>query len=402
MPAWSDMTARRDARERMDEPDCPTERLLRTVEHFALLNRLVARYRTLEAALATPWTVNGMADIDPGFDYRLNVRGDYDQLGEPVPRGYLRVLDRDAERRRDVPNTTGPRGSGRRELARQVASPQNPLTARVFVNRVWHWLFGAGLVPTPDNFGSAGQRPSHPELLDYLASRFVRDGWSVKTLVRELVLSETWCQSQQADPTALTLDPANRLWHHYPLRRLDAEAIRDAMLYGSGRLDNRRFGPPLDPHRPQEDPQKRLFSGPLDGAGRRSIYTRITIMEPPRMLATLNQPKPKIPTGKRDMTATPAQSLTLLNDPFVVQQAQAWAQRLVGRPPEPVAERIGHVFRRAFGRPPGPAETERWTAAVEDFSVARGVDQDDLMKHVAVWTDVVHAVFNTQEFIYLR
>src|SRR5207244_10227374 len=124
-------------------------------------------------------------------------------------------------------------------------------------------------------------------------------------------------------------DPANRLLHHFPLRRLEAEEIRDQILAASGRLDRRLGGPPVNPHRANEDPQKRLFSGPLDGDGRRSIYTKITIMEPPRLLALFNQPTPKIPTGKRDVTTTPSQSLTLLNDPFVIGQAEHWARRLV-------------------------------------------------------------------------
>ncbi|MEX0744182.1 MAG: PSD1 and planctomycete cytochrome C domain-containing protein, partial [Phycisphaeraceae bacterium] len=329
---------------------------------------LVDRYRRVEARLSEPWTVNGMADVDPGFDYRLNVRGDYDQLGEAVGRGYLAVI---AEAcggdsisaavphggssgdgaARDQAACFNVAGSGRGELAELIASPSNPLTARVFVNRVWHWLFGAGIVATVDDFGHIGELPSHPELLDYLAARFMAEGWSLKTLVREIVLSETFCQSQAAESSAAAVDPSNRLLHHYPVRRLDAESIRDAMLWVSGRLDRRLFGPPLNPYRLNEDAQKRLFSGPLDGDGRRSIYTKVTIMEPPRFLATFNQPAPKIPTGKRDVTTTPAQSLTLLNDPFVAAQAEYWAGRLLEHPVETAAQRVAGMFMSALGRP---------------------------------------------------
>ena len=140
---------------------------------------LVNYYRAIEKQIADPQTVNGMADVDPGRDYRLNIRGVYEDLGERVPRGYVKVL---AGERSGVAT----RNSGRLELANRVASPANPLTARVFVNRVWHWIFGTGIVATTDDFGHLGEKPSHPELLDYLASEFIAGGWSVKKLVQSL------------------------------------------------------------------------------------------------------------------------------------------------------------------------------------------------------------------------
>ncbi|MBI5761080.1 MAG: PSD1 domain-containing protein [Planctomycetales bacterium] len=356
---------------------------------------LVGRYRELEQQLALPATVNGMADINSGFDYALNVRGDYDQLGESVPRGYLRMLT-------GSQMGFGATGSGRLELADIIASPRNPLTARVFVNRVWHWLFGVGIVATTDDFGHVGDQPSHPELLDHLATRFVEEGWSLRKLVRSIVLTETWCQSGQAAAEAITKDPDNRLLHHFPLRRLEAEAIRDAVLAVSGRLDTKLFGPPIDPHRQNEDPQKRLFSGPLDGDGRRSLYTKITIMEPPRFLATFNQPEPKIPTGKRDVSTTPTQSLALLNDPFVSGQAEHWAKRLVALPQATVAQRLELMFATALGRTPSPEELERWSAAVVDLASQHGVSGVDVLQNVPVWKDVAHSLFNTKEFIYIR
>ena len=364
-----------------------------SAEWNAEIHRTVDRYRQLEKSLSEPWTVNGMADLDPGFDYRLNIRGEYDQLGEPIPRGYLKVINE--------PGSLGSSGSGRRELADRIASDDNPLTARVFVNRVWHWLFGTGLVATPDDFGHAAEQPSHPELLDFLAGRFMAEGWSLKRLVKSIVLSETWRQSQSLDPQALDADPSNRLMHHYPVRRLDAESIRDAMLAASGRLEPQFFGPPVNPYRRNEDPQKRLFSGPLDGAGRRAIYTKVTIMEPPKFLATFNQPTPKIPSGKRDVTASPAQSLALLNDPFVDGQADYWASRLIERQGA-VPDRIAHMFEQAFGRAPTPEETSRWVAAVLDLASAYELSPEKLMGSQAVWKDVAHAMFNAKEFIYVR
>jgi len=360
-----------------------------------LLASLVQRYRETERRLLEPWTVNGMADLDAGYDCRLNIRGDYDDLGEAVPRGYLAVLNEAARQFHD-------RGSGRRELAELIASADNPLTARVYVNRAWHWLFGTGIVATPSDFGHLGELPSHPQLLDYLATELVREGWSTKRLLRAIVLSQTWRQSGQIDQRAQAIDPKNRLLHHYPLRRLEAEAIRDAVLAVSGRLDPQLFGPPINPPRVHEDPQKRLFSGPPDGSGRRSIYTKVTIMEPAKFLATFNQPDPKIPTGHRDETTTPAQSLTLLNDPFIEQQAEFWARRLIAAKDTSAEDRMVRMFRTALGRSLQDQERRHWLRAADELAALHGVERAQQMDCVPLWTDLAHAMLNLKEFIYTR
>ncbi len=359
------------------------------------IRSLVDDYRATEQQLETPCTINGMADLDHGEDSRVYVRGDYAQLGPPVPRGYVKMLCGE-HREFDVEQ------SGRRKLAEHVADRENPLTARVFVNRVWHWLFGMGIVATTDDFGHVGDVPSHPELLDYLAARFMAEQWSLKRLVRAIVLTETWRQSSASAPQAVTADPANRLLHHYPLLRLEAEEIRDAILQVSGRLDDRLFGEPIDPHRLSEDPQKRLFSGPLDGNGRRSIYTKITIMEPPKFLATFNQPTPKIPTGRRDVTNTPGQSLALLNDPFVVDQAAYWGKRLAETDDVTAVARVSRMFGAAYGRAPDDVELTRWMNAMRDLARLHGIDENHVLRSSAVWRDIAHAMFNTKEFIYVR
>lgn len=358
------------------------------------VHRLVQRYRELEQKLAEPMTVNGMADLDPPVDYRLNIRGDYDELGDPVPHGAARFL-------LDICEVTQPRRT-RLELAELVASPKNPLTARVYVNRVWHWLFGQGLVRTPDDFGHAGDQPSHPELLDYLTHQFIASEWSTKHLVRSILLSETWQQSQQSVAGALDVDPTNRLLHHFSVQRLDAESLRDAMLFVSGRLESHLYGPTSNPYRLSEDDQKRLFSGPLDGLGRRSIYTKVTIMEPPRFLATFNQPAPKIPTGRRDVTTTPAQSLTLLNDPFVSGQADYWASQLILRSDPTIESRLQHMFLKALGRVADSEELSRWSEATRDFANEEQIPEQEVMNNRAVWQTMAHAMFNTKEFLYVR
>ncbi|MBC8352996.1 MAG: PSD1 domain-containing protein [Planctomycetes bacterium] len=357
--------------------------------------RLVAEYRNTEQLLATPCTVNGMADVEDGYDYRLNVRGDYDQLGDAVPRGFVQAITGSQK------GFVSPR-SGRRELAEFVASPENPLTARVFVNRIWHWVFGIGIVSTPSDFGHLGEQPSHPRLLDHLASQFIEDGWSTKKLIRAIVLSETFQQSGTVDAGARQLDPNNRLLHHFPLRRLEAESMRDAILAVSGRLDPQLFGSPINPARANEDPQKRLFSGPLDGNGRRSIYTKITIMEPPRLLALFNQPEPKIPTGKRDVTNTPAQSLALLNDPFVEQQAEHWANRLIELDHQTPNDRVKVMCELALSRAPTEAEVARWSIMVDNLATLRKVAPPEQMSSVVVWKDVAHTIFNLKEFLYTQ
>jgi hypothetical protein len=302
-----------------------------------------------------------------------------------------------------------PKNSGRLELANLVASASNPLTARVFVNRVWHWVFGTGIVATTDDFGHIGERPSHPELLDYLASEFVANGWSIKKLLRSLLLSETFKQSGRVSAKAREVDPLNRLLSHHPLRRLEAESIRDSLLAVSSRLDRTLYGETIDPPRTKEDTDKRLFSGPLDGNGRRSIYIKMTIMDLPKFLATFNQPSPKVPTGRRDKTNSPAQALALLNDPFVAAQAEFWAKRLIEQPHRNPQQRLAAMFRHAFGREPETAEMVRWSRIASDLAKLHEGEAvqapgavPSFMKSLDVWKDVAHTMFNAKEFIYVR
>ncbi|MEQ9410669.1 MAG: PSD1 and planctomycete cytochrome C domain-containing protein [Fuerstiella sp.] len=362
------------------------------------LQALVQQYRECESKLQSPRTVNSMVDCDPGVNYRLNVRGSYYELGDAVPRGYLRLLTSDDEESATFTSS----GSGRLELAQRVASSDNPLTARVYVNRIWQWLFGQGLVDTPSNFGKLGGTPSHPELLDWLAARFVEHGWSTKTLVREILLTQAWQQSGVTAPAAVDADPENRLLHHFSTRRLEAECIGDAMLAVSGRLNRSLYGPPHNPYRTSEDEMKRLFSGPLDGNGRRMIYTKVTIMEPARFLATFNQPDPKLPTGRRDLTNTPTQALTLLNDPFVKDVACYWGNAIVADESPTSACRLESMLSRAFSRTISAAEMDEWLHALNELARLRNVTQDRIMTDAQLWTDVAHTIFNCKEFIHLR
>ena len=287
------------------------------------------------------------------------------------------------------------------DWARQVTDARNPLTARVYVNRVWHYLFGEGLVRTPDDFGHLGEAPSHPELLDYLAARFVQDGWSTKKLIRTLVSSAVWRQASVPTRQAIDIDPENRMWHHFPMRRLEAEAIRDSILTVAGRLDRTLFGESIEPFRTAEDSQKRLFKGPLDGEGRRSIYIEMTLMEPPRFLALFNQPIPKQTVGRRDVSNVPDQALALLNDPFVIAMAKHWSERLDSVGFTSPEQRAQTMLETALARPARPEEIAGLLQLTRRSVELRG-GCGDILGCRPAWQDAAHAVFNLKEFLYVR
>jgi hypothetical protein len=359
------------------------------------LESLAAQYRATERELTLPRVTPGLADCGPGFEQPVFARGDWQRPGETVPRRYLEVLARPGER-------FDTSGSGRLGLAEHIARSDNPLTARVMVNRIWHHLFGTGLVRTPDDFGHVGEPPSHPELLDHLADRFVSDGWSMKRLIRALVLTRAFQLANRPSPAAREVDPQDRLLQHYPARRLEAEAIRDSILAASGRLDPRLYGPSIQPYRAKANADRRLFPGPLDGNGRRSVYIKNNLMEGPKFLCAFNFPGGKVATGRRDVTNVPSQALAMLNDPFVVQQAEVWAKRLVARTDASVDARIEHIFQVGLGRPPEPGERRRFEEAVAHFAQLLNVPADGALKSQAVWRDVAHTLFNLKEFAYIH
>jgi hypothetical protein len=247
-----------------------------------------------------------------------------------VPRQFLEVLA--GEKRQPFQQ-----GSGRLELARAIASKDNPLTARVLVNRLWLHHFGAGLVTTPSDFGVRSDPPSHPELLDYLARRFVDDGWSVKKMHRLMLLSHAYQQRSDLVPRAAQLDPENRLVWRMNRRRLDFEAMRDALLAVSGKLDLAMGGPAVD-----------IVAAPFNG--RRTVYGFIERQNLPGMFRTFDFASPDATTAQRYQTTVPQQALFLMNSPFVLEQARLLANRadVAGTPR--AEDRIQNVYRRAFGR----------------------------------------------------
>jgi hypothetical protein len=337
-----------------------------------------------------------MAMLDGnGRDEHVFVRGSPKTLGERVPRRFLEAL-------------AGPEplpdggASGRMELARQMTDPIcNPFLARVIVNRVWHHLFGRGIVGSVDNFGALGEPPTHPELLDSLADQFVKDGWSIKRLIRKLVLSNTYRMCSQSTSRADELDPQNLLLHRMRLRRLEGEPIRDAMLALSGRLDVSMYGPSVPIHLSAfQDGRGRPPSGPLDGRGRRSLYlaVRRNFLSP--LLMAFDTPIPFSTVGRRTVSNVPAQALILMNDPFVHQQAEAWARRVLGQPGSH-RNRLQGMYLAAFGRPPTERELNVCLSFLERKGQLAATSILSDADEVVAWKDLAHVLLNAKEFIFL-
>ena len=301
-----------------------------TIAAVPQVAKLVNAYRQLEAAVQVPQRAPGVIEGD-ARDMPLYERGSHKRLGEPVPRRFLEAFD-------SKPFNT--KQSGRLELAEAMLSADNPLVSRVIVNRVWHHLFGRGLVATPDNFGKLGELPTHPELLDYLATRFEKEGWSLKNLIRELTLTRTFQLSVISTATNREVDPGNLLLTRAHLRRLEAEAIRDAMLQASGSLTR----------------------NPLGGAdafntNRRSLYVRVIRNNLDPFLTVFDTPVPATTKGRRDETNVPAQSLTMMNDPFVISLADRLAKRVRGDKTLTTSEaQIRSLFQLTLNRDPSVKE----------------------------------------------
>lgn len=330
-----------------------------TLDKLPALEPLVVSYRELEARLRSPVRVPGLLE-SRSVDAPVFKMGNHEQPGEPVPRGFLSALG--------GTRYTG-EGSGRLALAEDLSAEENPLTARVAVNRLWHHVFGRGIVRTPDNLGRLGESPTHPELLDFLAHRFCVEGWSMKSAIRHMVLSETFLASSVGSEQANERDPENRLLSYYPVRRMDAESIRDAMLLASGQLDRTPFGP-----------------GDEMDSRRRSIYLSVVRNKLDPLLRVFDFPEPMTTRGCRDQTNVPAQSLALMHDPRIHVWAEDWGTTLA-RSSLSDERKVDVMFSRALGR--SPSEIEHSLAL-------------QLVTDGGTWKDLAHALFNLKEFIYVR
>jgi hypothetical protein len=309
---------------------------------------------------------------------RVFLRGNPANPGKEVPRQFPAILAGD--KREPFKD-----GSGRLELAKAIASPDNPLTARVMVNRVWAWHFGSGLVRTPSDFGLRSDPPTHPELLDYLALRFVENKWSVKQLHKMIMLSATYQQGSDYNAIAFKADPDNALLWRMNRRRLEFEAMRDAVLAVTGKLDRALGGRPTD------------ITGDSNNA-RRTVYGFIDRQNLPGMFRSFDFASPDTHSPQRFSTTVPQQALFMMNSPFIVQQAKALAARPeVAQEPEP-SRRVENLYRLLFGR--SPSADELWSAA-QFIQGEQGAASLGTPPTLSPWEKYAQVLLQSNEFVFV-
>lgn len=315
-----------------------------------------------------------LEDMPEPVEPRVFRRGNPNQLGEATTRHFPRIIAGD-----DAPAFRN--GSGRLELAQNIVDRKNPLTARVFVNRIWLQHFGAGLVRTPSDFGMRSDSPSHPELLDYLATEFMDHGWSIKHLHRQILLSATYQQSSRDRSEALAVDPENRTLWRMNRRRLELESLRDAMLIASGRLDRTLGGASFN-----------LLASPT--VPRRTVYASIDRLALPSLFRTFDFPSPDTTSPQRDSTTVAPQALFMMNHPFTIETAQLVGQRRELLSADSFDLRVEQAFQSILGRSPTMDDKMR---AITFF---RG-SSDQIVESPEVWTMFTHALLMTNEFVFI-
>jgi len=352
--------------------------------------------KQLELTLPELPTAMGVADGDV-INARILMRGSHLSPGRTVERSVPAVL---------IPITgftPSPRGSGRMEMAQWLTSPDNPLTARVMVNRVWRWHFGRGLVSTTDNFGKLGERPGNQPLLDWLAVEFMDNGWSLKSLHRTILLSSTWQVNSDDNPAATEIDPDNSLQWRWSTRRLEAESVRDAVLTVSGLLDrssgqsmlhvkNREF---LFDHTSKDGTSYKSF--------RRSVYLPVIRNNLYDAMSLFDCTDGTVPNGDRAASTVASQALFLMNSELVIQAAEKLAGDLLAEHPDDETARTDSLFLRATGRPAAADEILRFLnagARINDQLVADGIIDDERQK--TVWTVLCQSVLMSNEFLYVK
>lgn len=338
-------------------------------------------------------TAMAIMDGSAANEYLL-IRGSHKNPGKELPRRFLEAID-GPDQKYDMP------GSGRLQLANRITDPRNPYISRVIANRIWHHLFARGIVATVDDFGKLGIEPTHPQLLDHLATRFVRDGWSIKKSIKSIVMSSTYQMSSKPhDAKAEEMDPGNLLLHRARIRRLQSEPIRDSILAISGRLDRKLYGKPVGVYLTSfMEGRGRPRSGPLDGSGRRSIYINLRRNFLPPMMLAFDMPVPFNAIGRRSVSNVPAQALIMMNDPFVIQQAEVWAKRVLSDGKlTTTAKRINQLCQMAYARPATQQETVQFAKFIEQQAAAHGATATDQRP----WADLCHVIMNTKEFIFIN
>ncbi len=320
---------------------------------------------------------------------KVLLRGDYNNLGEEAPKTFPLIM---AGRERPIVKD----GSGRRELAEWLASEKNPMTARVMVNRIWQGHFGEGIVRTPDNFGKMGERPTHPELLDYLASVFTEKGWSIKEMHRLMLNSSAYQMSSAASEEQVKADGENKLFSRYPRRRLLVEEMRDGMLAISGKLDLTMGGTLQSGFGTDgENSNGRMSLSPEDQV-RRTVYLPLRRANLPALLNLFDFGDATTPNGKRIVTNVAPQALFLMNSKFVAEQADALAKQVLGMAGLDAKQRVEQVYLRILNRPPAPAEVDNALSYAASFRqrFPKTVDSD-------AWQSMARILLASNEFIYV-
>ncbi|HVS37731.1 MAG TPA: PSD1 and planctomycete cytochrome C domain-containing protein [Gemmataceae bacterium] len=312
----------------------------------------------------------------PGEDMHIYLHGNPNNEGPVVERRFLRILS-EGEPKRFT------HGSGRLELAQAIVNPKNPLTARVIVNRIWQWHFGVGIVSTPSNFGKLGQPPTHPELLDHLATRFLAEGWSIKKLHREIMLSATYQLSSMNDDADRKIDPADTYYWRMNRRRLDVESWRDALLSAGGDLDPAIGGPSMDLNNPTNH--------------RRTLYGAVSRHDLNNLLRLFDFPDPNITAEKRLVTTVPLQQLFVLNSDFIAEQARGLVKQLAGEKDD--AAKIRMAFVRLYGRP----ATEHEVTMGLDFLAAPDTagGPNEAKPKLSRWEQYAQLLLATNEFAFV-
>jgi hypothetical protein len=365
-------------------------------DELAALTRLRGEIKELQDSL--PKLPEAMAVGDGKVeDLRVHLRGSHLTLGESVPRRFPAIFSGDRQ-------PFGSAGSGRRELAAWLTRPDHPLTSRVIVNRVWLWHFGEGLVRSPDNFGSLGERPTHPELLDWLALRFVEQGWSLKPLHRLIMLSATYQMSAAPNSAAALADPENRLWWRANRRRLEAEALRDGILALCGDFDQAAGGSLLPtPNRQYVTGTGSVLPASLYDSRRRSVYLPVVRSALYEMFQAFDFADPSVLNGRRDATTVAPQALFMMNSQLVSQATRGFAKRLLEAPVADDASRVQSLYERAYARPATTDDVSRALQFVAQYAAAgtaRQATPDEA--RLSAWQALCRAVLSANEFVYIE
>ena len=347
----------------------------RTKEQLASLE---SELQSLKKAGSASAMVIAAEEAPDPRDIPIALRGNAHEAGPNAPRGFIKTLQANP-----IP-VIAPKSSGRAELADWIANPENPLTARVYVNRIWHHLFGRGIVQSVDNFGQMGDSPSNPELLDHLSTLFIEEGWSTKALIRNIMLSRVYQLSSLSMPSQASTDVENLYHWRQNHRRLQAEAIRDSILSVSGTLDERLGGNTVKPGTKTE-------YGYQFGGTRRSIYTPVFRNTLPEIMQVFDFADPNLVTGARTTSSVPTQALFMMNNPFVQEQAKLAAERLLKEPLSGESSRIDHSYLLALGRPPTDREEQILLSYLQTNTNSK-----------ESWTQIFQSLFASLDFRHLH